>query len=279
MSHGSVRVLIDGYNLMHQTPTMQSGSGSIWLHQQRLRLIQVLADAIEVSQRSTMMIVFDAHTDRSPNTTDFVLMEIRVRFAHEHNEADDLIEDIIEQHPAPKSLLVVSSDRRIKLAAKYRQAQAVDSREWFEGIALRQSTLTETCLRPPKDDPEAIKNGIISQYDVETWSQYLEMEKIAMADTAGNRPSQPKRPAKVSDKVTKENPSPRQSKKSRATKAPQKREAPSPRKKTPSLDRSGNQNPLVADESGIDPKILKRANRKLPDDGPLFPEDYFDGFS
>jgi len=100
-----------------------------------------------------------------------------------------------------------------------------------------------------------------------------------MADTAGNRPSQPKRPAKISDKVTKENPSPRHSKKSRATKAPQKREAPSPRKKTPSLDRSGNQNPLVADESGIDPKILKRANRKLPDDGPLFPEDYFDGFS
>jgi len=36
---------------------------------------------------------------------------------------------------------------------------------------------------------------------------------------------------------------------------------------------------MTADESGIDPKILKRANRKLPEDGPLFPEDYFDGIS
>jgi predicted RNA-binding protein with PIN domain len=204
--------------------------------------------------------VFDAHTERSPNTTDFVVEGLRVWFAHQHREADDLIEDLIDQHPSPRSLVVVSSDRRIQIAASCRQAQAIDSRDWFDQLTLRYTESSRDLHASDDIDPEAIKIAPSMEHSVSAWIQYLEMEKLTVA-----KPSE-------DSAVPKAKKTPKRS--------PAKQAAESTKKKTKRTARKPPQGKTpTTEESGIDPKILKRANRKLPDDGPLFPEDYFDGFS
>lgn len=278
MNLDSLKTVIDGYNLLHQTPVMQSGSGPAWLHQQRINLIQELAKLLTPAERTTTMCVFDAHTDRSPNTTDFVLEDIRVCFAHHHREADDFIEDLIEQHRSPRSLLVVSSDRRIRNAAKYRQVKTIDSREWYDNISLRYTdSLSHATLPTNEVDPESIKNASILEYEVDAWVSYLEMEKISVTKSPEDHPT------------TKQTDAPKRSKNPNARKdSPSNKRSGGPTKKVPggvpkrppkSSRNTSETKPMTADESGIDPKILKRANRKLPEDGPLFPEDYFDGIS
>ncbi|MCY2975685.1 MAG: NYN domain-containing protein [Planctomycetota bacterium] len=278
MTLSSLKTVIDGYNLLHQTPVMQSGSGPTWLHQQRSNLIHELAKLLTPAERVSTICVFDAHTDRSPNTTDFVLEDIRVCFAHHHREADDFIEDLIDQHRSPRSLLVVSSDRRIRNAAKYRQAQTIDSRDWYEKISLRYTDSRNHATSITKEiDPESIKNTSIMEHEVDAWVSYLEMEKISVNKSPEDHPApKPKAAPKLSKKSNERKASPP----NKRSTGPTKKVPKGVSKRAPKSSRNlPESKPLTADESGIDPKILKRANRKLPEDGPLFPEDYFDGIS
>lgn len=257
---------------------MQSGSGPAWLHQQRINLIQELAKLLTPAERATAICVFDAHTDRSPNTTDFVLEDIRVCFAHHHREADDFIEDLIEHHRSPRSLVVVSSDRRIQSAAKYRQAQTIDSRDWYDKISLRYTeSLNHAASTAIEVDPESIKHASIMGHEVDAWVSYLEMEKIFVNKSSED---QPKPKLKAAPKLSKKPNERKSSTPNKRNNGPTKKVPESVSKRASKSSRSTPESkPLTADESGIDPKILKRANRKLPEDGPLFPEDYFDGIS
>jgi predicted RNA-binding protein with PIN domain len=73
-----------------------------------------------------------------PHTLEHERMQIR--FARRHSSADEMIEDLLEEHPAPRSLLVVSSDHRVQRAARRRGAAFVDSEEWYtqQRVARRQ---------------------------------------------------------------------------------------------------------------------------------------------
>ncbi|MCI0333839.1 MAG: NYN domain-containing protein [Planctomycetes bacterium] len=68
-----------------------------------------------------------------------------VHFAPRHSDADEMIEDLLEQHRSPKSLVVVSSDHRVQRAARNRGATFVDSAEWYaeRRAALRKSDVAD----------------------------------------------------------------------------------------------------------------------------------------
>lgn len=129
-----MKFIVDGYNLLYQSPVMQTGSGAKFLQTQRHRLMTVLASLMNESDRNATLVVFDSSQSHGKSNLDDSIHGIKVRYAYEHLEADDLIEDIIEEHPQPQSLWVVSSDRRIQRAAKRRKAKFVDSREWLDSL-------------------------------------------------------------------------------------------------------------------------------------------------
>jgi predicted RNA-binding protein with PIN domain len=54
-----------------------------------------------------------------------------IHFARRHSDADEMIEDLLEQCAAPRSLVVVSSDHRVQRAARHRGASFVDSDKWY----------------------------------------------------------------------------------------------------------------------------------------------------
>ncbi|MEX2171454.1 MAG: NYN domain-containing protein [Pirellulales bacterium] len=137
-------LLIDGYNLLHATDLFGQGAAAGTLQGSREALLTFLARALNERERKQTTIVFDA-AGAPPGLPTIVPWEgITARFARGYDDADALMEEIIEQHPAPKSLVVVSSDRRVQRAARHRGAKIEESQSWFEAMRRRKSSSRES---------------------------------------------------------------------------------------------------------------------------------------
>lgn len=158
-----MRLLIDGYNLLFASGILRERSGPGGLERARRALVNFLAESLEAPQISRTTVVFDA--GNAPPEADHVrsVQGIRLLFARNHENADALIEELIEMESAPKQLTVISSDRRIQRAARKRRAKFVDSDRWYASIlAARRERLLST-------DSEAMDNQALSTESVQYW--------------------------------------------------------------------------------------------------------------
>jgi predicted RNA-binding protein with PIN domain len=139
-------LIIDAYNLLHASGILGKGVGPGGLERSRNALLNFLANSLNDEEIRRTTVVFDAANAPPglPRTTTHEGMT--VRYASEYEDADSLIEELILQDSAPKSLTVVSSDHRIQRAASRRKAKAVDSDRWYAEMLLRrqQQPATET---------------------------------------------------------------------------------------------------------------------------------------
>ena len=150
-----MRILIDGYNLLHAAGVFGETRGPGGFEASRRALLEALARLLG-DARDKATVVFDA-TDAPPGLPARSLHDgIQEVFARDYPSADALIEDMIEAHNAPTSLTVVSADNRVIAAARRRWAKAVPSGEWFAELraAARQSPQPETKPPPPENDFE-----------------------------------------------------------------------------------------------------------------------------
>jgi len=156
-------ILIDGYNVIAPVAPPAASRGrnrtTDWLHGERMRLLGRLADRLDPDLARQTCVVFDAATQGrgrggsqdAPNRggAGHRLRGIDVRFAVDHDEADDLIEELIAAHSSSKRLTVVSSDHRIQSAARRAGAMAVDSHVWLD--ALLDGHVMLAVKWPPKN--------------------------------------------------------------------------------------------------------------------------------
>ena len=144
-----MRLLIDGYNLLFQSIVIERGlQGKNALRAARGRLMEMLTELIDDSERVGTMIVFDAK-EAPPGLPDkYLQMEIR-------------------KHPTPKRLTVVSSDHAIHRKAIARGAKVLDCDAWlneqFDRQRRQQEADHEDACNP---DPD-IKQRELS--DEEKW--------------------------------------------------------------------------------------------------------------
>ncbi|HLA83336.1 MAG TPA: NYN domain-containing protein, partial [Thermoguttaceae bacterium] len=131
-------LLIDGYNLLNAVGIVGRGHGGSSLERSRTALLNFLAESLGADESAGTTVVFDAK--EAPPGLPRVIEHrgMTVRFAPRDQDADTLVEELIQADTAPKRLTVVSSDHRLHRAARRRKARAVDSDQWFrELIALR----------------------------------------------------------------------------------------------------------------------------------------------
>jgi predicted RNA-binding protein with PIN domain len=140
-------LLIDAYNLLHQSDALQRNRGAGWLGQARERLIRHLAGHLGADLASQTCLVFDSRIAPAGLPAITTRHSIEVRFAVDHEEADDLLEEMIARHPTPKRLMVVSSDHRVQRAAARRQAKFADSDRWYAN--LQESRIALAVPWPP----------------------------------------------------------------------------------------------------------------------------------
>jgi predicted RNA-binding protein with PIN domain len=168
-------LLIDGYNLMHAAGFARVRYGPGDLQRCRLRLLNLVAGHLDGAQRQRTTIIFDAK-DPPPDAARWTTyQDMHVEFAPPGKEADDVIEDLIAAHSAPKRLLVVSSDHRLHKAARRRMAKARDSDKFLdacESAAKRASQVEE-----PREERPSTK---LSPEEVAAWA--AEFGDVDIAD-------------------------------------------------------------------------------------------------
>lgn len=183
-------LLIDGYNLLHVTGLVgRAGSG---LQGSREALLRFLASAIETKELPQTTVVFDA-AEAPPGLPRVVTHEgMTVRYASDYDDADALIEELIQANNVPRSLTVVSSDHRLQRAAKRRRALFVDSDVWFADVARRRSV-----ARSQRGEPAAsVRGAQLTANEIDYWIK--EFAEPATEESPAKRPAK-RRPAKEPD--------------------------------------------------------------------------------
>jgi len=132
-----VRLLIDGYNLLHATPWLNADGTDRDppdIRRAAMRLIDQLSETcLPLFSRCT--IVFDAKADaplweRRRET----IRGIEVVRALDWPDADDLIIEMIRDDTGPRDLVVVTSDSFIRSVAEQRGAEVKASEEFWNWI-------------------------------------------------------------------------------------------------------------------------------------------------
>ena len=135
--------LIDGYNLLFAMGVLNGQVGPQGLEKARGVLLEMLTG---LAGRAT--VVFDAARTPRGSQAEQDVHGIKVLFAKDWIEADDLIEAIIAQQINPKYLAVVSNDHRLQRAARRREAQAMGCDEFLD-LLERPGEVSQTAAPPP----------------------------------------------------------------------------------------------------------------------------------
>lgn len=140
-------ILIDGYNLLHASGVFGTG-GRTSLESSREALLDWLGEMLSDSQRPRTTIVFDARYAPPGLPRTARKHDLQIRFAPRGCEADDVLEEMILEHSAPRSLVIVSSDHRLHRAAKRRRAKPIDSDVWAADVRRRARKRTHSQPEP-----------------------------------------------------------------------------------------------------------------------------------
>jgi hypothetical protein len=161
--------LIDGYNLLHAMGVMHRKMAPGGLEKARLFLLGTLNGAFaELS--SSVTVVFDAAGALPGARGDEDYHGLHVRYALGGQQADDLIEELIQHDTAPKQLTVVSDDHRLQKAARRRHAKYLGCSDFLD--VLDQRRRKRTAAPPPPD------KGASSTKDKEHWlKEFGDLEK------------------------------------------------------------------------------------------------------
>lgn len=186
----SSRLLIDGYNLLFASNVFAPSSGPATLERTRTALLDFIASALEAKQRARTTVVFDA-THAPPGLPhELVFADMRLLFSRNPNDADALIEQLLDDDRAPRELLVVSSDHRVQRAARQHGAKYLDSDVWFR--ALRQRP-------PPVGSLEKRPEGEAWQHqsaEIQAWlSEFADIDSTKIAAEPLSAPGERRPPA------------------------------------------------------------------------------------
>lgn len=147
-----MKLLIDGYNVMHAAGLMPPKMGPDAFRRVRTRFLNDLADALEPFELPFATVVFDASKppDHLPSRQKH--KGITVIFATGDDDADARIETILAKNGSARSLTVVSSDRQIIRAAAKRKATPMTADAFLVEMAERRRKKKAT-----RKAPEVVK--------------------------------------------------------------------------------------------------------------------------
>lgn len=156
--------LIDGYNLLRAVQKYEEFAALT-----DVQMCRVIADFLRCVQ-DRGHIVFDGIGPPDKRELGGI-GGVEVYFSGERYEADDIIEQKILDNTAPKSLVVVSSDNRLRRAAAKRKATAIRA-DAFWAYMCEQ---LEKQANRPAPEPSEKRNGV-TEREADLWLDYFDLD-------------------------------------------------------------------------------------------------------
>ena len=155
--------VIDGNNLLHAIYQTAGDSDAI----NDVALCKVVSRFLHLKSEKGE-IIFDG-----AGPTDKIAFEnmsnLEVSFAGAGSDADTVIEDKIRASTAPKNLTIVSSDRRLRKAARTRKAIPIKSERFWAEV---QNQLSR---KKVVKEPAAKRQGL-SESETKKWLEFFDLE-------------------------------------------------------------------------------------------------------
>jgi predicted RNA-binding protein with PIN domain len=162
------RLLVDGYNLLFGQGWEQSRHRShSGLKPGRETLASNLADRIPSELRPAVWIVYDSLDAPTHLPSSMRMRDMYVFFSRQWVSADEMLQQILAEHPSPRSVVVISSDHAVQRKASARGAAWFDHDHWQEAIdAAFESVSTK---EPPVDPVEGVRDRFVSDEERNEW--------------------------------------------------------------------------------------------------------------
>lgn len=184
-------LVIDGYNLLHEAGLARARYGPHDLERVRLRLLKLLRRKLTPEERPRTTVVFDGPEDSFTPTSHTTYRELSVIYSGAGREADDVIEELVRAHSAPRQLIVISSDNRLRRAARARQAGSITSAEFVAELDERTKEEPESPA-PPSPEETAKRGQGEPVADVSEWLEaFGEVDPDAIAAEESQKPIVP----------------------------------------------------------------------------------------
>jgi uncharacterized protein len=163
--------IIDGYNLMYAAGAAGGKElGPEAFRRKRRRFLGELADQLGVERARETTIVFDANSPPADFELETSYKGLTLIFALGYENADARIEQLIGEHSVPKSLTVVSSDRRVRQAATRRKARAIKAEDFLDLLdRWKQSDGPASSTRKAPSLPPADRDSPPSAEEAAHW--------------------------------------------------------------------------------------------------------------
>ena len=157
-------VIIDGHNLLHAI--LKTGGGSEAISD--VGLCRIIGSYFKLTGQKGE-IIFDGTGPSDKSGFDYI-NSLEVFFAGLGTDTDTIIEDKIGASTAPKRLAIVSSDRRLRKAARARKATSVKSEVFWNNI---QKQLNR---KRANKEPMAKRQGL-SESETKKWLEIFGLEQ------------------------------------------------------------------------------------------------------
>ena len=156
--------IIDGHNLLHSIQKDSPKSGPI----SDVRLCHIIGSYLKLTGQSGE-IIFDGTGPPDKSGFDGI-SNLEVFFAGLGTDTDTVIEDKIIANSAPRRLKIVSSDRRLRKAARARKATSVKSEVFWNNIQKQLSR------KKTAKEPTAKRRGL-SESETRQWLEIFGLEQ------------------------------------------------------------------------------------------------------
>jgi len=157
-------LIIDGHNLLYSIHKVEEDSEVI----SDVGLSRIIDRYLKLTGQKGE-IVFDGTGPRDKVIFDR-MDAVEVLFAGMGTDADTVIEGKVKAHTAPKRLTIVSSDRRLRRAARARKATSVKSEDFWNSVQKQLSR------KRPKREPAAKRHGL-SESETKQWLELFGLEQ------------------------------------------------------------------------------------------------------
>ena len=155
--------VVDGYNLIYRDRRLSDVIDERGARAARDGLVAVLASFADASRRE-VTVVFDGAKAEDPTLPRRVRKgAVEIRYSDFGVTADRVIEEMIELHPAPAELYVVSDDKSVAKAIEARGAHGVPVDDFLERV--RRAFRKRRHARARRDE----KPSDVSNSDVDYW--------------------------------------------------------------------------------------------------------------
>ncbi len=166
------RLLIDGYNLLFAlgwTPVRRPrpSDSEVTLRQCRERLSAELTGRLPGTMLGKSVIVYDSANTRNGLPMHQYSRGTHLYFSIAYNSADEALQEILQYHPSPKQLVLISSDHAVQRKATARGARCIESEDWEDAIDLFCDS--ESSSNVEKDVELEIKTQAIRADEREDW--------------------------------------------------------------------------------------------------------------